>query len=115
VTTRRLRDPEREKRLDLRERVDSWGEAPHSARRNVPLRYARLQRSYRRRVRQALLTAPDDVAVFRKEWRKWRSAERGDQIVWRREGRAALQAAPRKSAEARRRRSARRGRRPYPE
>ena len=45
------RDPLREKRLSMNERLDSWGESQKAARKNLPKMRARTHRSYRHQVK----------------------------------------------------------------
>lgn len=109
----RPRDPKKEKRIALeRDRVDQWGESQKAARKKLPKKKALISRAYRKAVSQSLRTAadPDEVAVRRKEFRKWKGPTLGEAIRENTDRRERLQKSPRKSEAARRRRKERRSR-----
>lgn len=93
------------------ERVDAGGENQKAARRNLPLKRARIQRAYRHAV-QAELRLGEDAepgALRRKPFCKWGAQTRRFHLDQQRARRQELQVDPRRSEEARRRRKSRRG------
>jgi len=110
---RRPRSPQEKKRLALeRDRVDSWGESQKAARKNLPLIRARIERAFRRRVKQELSRgdAAQPEKIRRKRWRKWPGPTLATQVEKQLGRRARLEREPRKSEEARLRRATRRRR-----
>ena len=108
----RQRDPEREKRRSMDERVDSWGESQKAARKNLPKKRARPHRAYRRAVNVELQLGEDAeaTAIRRKSFDKWAGPTRANHLERQAARREALEADPRRSDAARERRSARRTR-----
>lgn len=106
----RQRDPEREKRRSMDERVDAWGESQKAARKNLPKRRARTHRAYRRAVNVELQLGEDAdaTAIRRKSFDKWAGPARANHLERQAARREALEADPRRSDAARERRSARR-------
>lgn len=90
-----------------RDRVDVWGENQKAARKNLPLKRARIERAFRRRVTQELAggETAEPEKIRRKLWRKWTGPTLGEHIESQRERRADLRDQPRKSEDARRRRT----------
>ena len=107
------RDPLREKRLSMNERLDSWGESQKAARKNLPKMRARTHRSYRHQVKTELLRGDnaEPAAIRRKLFRKWVGPTRETHVEQAQERRANIELEPRKSEDARARRAGRRSRR----
>jgi hypothetical protein len=104
-------DRPRSKERSKDERIDSGGENQKAARRNLPLKRARIQRAYRHAVKAELSLGEDAEpgAVRRKEFRKWKGPIRRDHLDRQLARRHELQVDPRRSEEARGRRKSRRG------
>jgi len=97
----------------MAERVDAWGENQKAARRNLPLKRARLQRAYRRAAQVELSRGQDadPGPIRRRLLGKWAGHTRQVHLEQQGGRRERLQNEPRRSAEARARRRATRGRR----
>ena len=105
------RSPPEKKRLSLaRDNLSTTGEAPHALRRHWKKKKRNAERARRTAERIVLVVQPDDFSpVRRRTVRKWGFARLGDAIAAKRERRAVQK--PRKSAEARERRTLRRSKR----
>lgn len=110
VTRGRLRDPEREKRLQVRERLDVWGENQKGSRKLIPLARARNARQYRHAVAAALRGGAEDLTIRRKDWSKWVGPTRAEHLERMAEQRKKLDLTPVRTEETRARRQARRRR-----
>lgn len=106
----RRRDPDRNKRQTLDERVDAWGESQKAARKNLPKKRARTHRGYRRAVKVELQWGADadPKAIRRKPFEKWAGPNRAAHLARQKARRDSLENIPRRSEEARARRSVRR-------
>ncbi len=94
----------------MEERVDAWGESQKAARKNLPLKRARIQRAYRRAVSVELANGEgaDTAAIRRKTFRKWAGPRRRNHLEKQAARLEELQTNPRRSDEALERRRQRR-------
>ena len=99
------------KRRSMEERVDAAGNNDKSSRKNIPRAKARIQRAYRRAVREDLGNGvgAEPGAIRREKWGKWGSQTRAEHIESALSRRALVQSEPCNAPEARARRKARRG------